>query len=61
MCSASYPWMFNACRIPEKPADGAIKYDADQNNHLVVVHNNRFWEFDLVVNGQELSAEEIAR
>jgi hypothetical protein len=61
LCSASYPWMFNSVRIPEKPNDQAIKYDADKNNHLVVAKNGHFFEFDLYEGGQELSASEIER
>lgn len=59
MCSGSYPWMFNSCRIPEKPIDQAKKYDPRTNNHLVVARNGHFFEFELVVNGEELSAAEI--
>ncbi|PWN89572.1 putative carnitine O-acetyltransferase mitochondrial precursor [Acaromyces ingoldii] len=59
MCSGSYPWMFNSCRIPEKPIDQAKKYDPRSNNHLVVARNGHFFEFELVVNGEELSAAEI--
>ncbi|CAO1633710.1 unnamed protein product [Sympodiomycopsis kandeliae] len=60
LCSASYPWMFNASRIPVQGEDEAIKYPADKNNHLVVARNGRFYEFDLVDStGKELSAAEI--
>lgn len=61
MCSASYPWMFNACRLPVKPVDQAIKADPRENNHVVVAHKGHFYEFELVVDGQELSASEIER
>lgn len=60
LCSASYPWMFNASRIPVEGEDEAIKYPADMNNHLVVVRGGKFYEFDLVdKKGNELSASEI--
>ncbi|CEH15673.1 acyltransferase ctase cot cpt [Ceraceosorus bombacis] len=59
MCSASYPWMFNSCRLPVKPVDQATKADPRENNHVVVAHKGHFYEFELVVDGQELSASEI--
>lgn len=61
MCSASYPWMFNSCRMPVKPVDQAIKADPRSNNHLVVARAGRFYEFELIHDGQELSAAEIER
>ncbi|PWN27023.1 putative carnitine O-acetyltransferase mitochondrial precursor [Jaminaea rosea] len=60
LCSGSYPWMFNASRIPVKGEDEAVKYPADKNNHVVVVRKGRFYEFDLVDgSGKELSAADI--
>ncbi|CBQ68215.1 probable carnitine O-acetyltransferase, mitochondrial precursor [Sporisorium reilianum SRZ2] len=59
LCMRSYKWMFNANRIPEKPSDTAVKYDWQANNHLVVLRNGHFYEFDLIHNGQELSEAEI--
>lgn len=60
LCSASYPWMFNATRVPVEGEDEAIKYPAEKNNHLVVARNGKFFEFDLVdKKGNELSAAEI--
>lgn len=59
LCMRSYKWMFNANRIPEMPSDTAVKYDWKANNHLVVLRNGHFYEFDLVHNGQELSEAEI--
>ncbi len=41
------------------PSDTAVKYDWKANNHLVVLRNGHFYEFDLVHNGQELSEAEI--
>ncbi|SPO40119.1 probable carnitine O-acetyltransferase, mitochondrial precursor [Pseudozyma flocculosa] len=59
LCMRSYKWAFNSNRIPESPADTAVKYDWQTNNHVVVARNGRFYEFDLVHNGQELSEAEI--
>ncbi|MCO5613879.1 hypothetical protein L7F22_068157 [Adiantum nelumboides] len=59
LCSGSYPWMFNSVRIPEIPLDQAKKYPSAENNHVVVLHNGRYFEFEVRHNGQELSAKEI--
>lgn len=61
LCSGSYPWMFNSVRLPEIPIDQAKKYDSTKYNHLVVARNGHFYEFELIENGQELSAKEIER
>lgn len=59
LCSGSYPWMFNSVRIPEIPLDQAKKYPSAENNHVVVLNNGRYFEFEVRHNGQELSAKEI--
>ncbi|KAK0542902.1 Carnitine O-acetyltransferase mitochondrial [Tilletia horrida] len=60
LCMASYPWIFNSCRIPEKPEDYSVKYDAKKNNHVVVARNGFFFSFDLLhPDGAELTAKEI--
>ena len=60
LCSASYPWLFNSVRIPQTPVDYAVKYPANQHNHLVVLRNGKYWQFSLVgSDGQELSEKEI--
>lgn len=52
--------MFNASRIPAAGEDEAVKYPAESNNHVVVLRNNHFFEFDLVdSSGRELTAPEI--
>lgn len=58
--SGSYPWMFNASRLPVAGEDEAVKYPADKNNHVVVIRNGRYYEFDAVdSSGKELSAAEL--
>lgn len=41
--------MFNACRIPAKPADYAIKLkeDAPESAHFIVIRNNQFYKLPL--------------
>ena len=47
-------------RIPRTALDFAVKYPAQQNNHLVVLRNGKYWQFDLIdAQGNELSEKEI--
>ena len=41
--------MFNACRIPAKPADYAIKLreDAKQGAHFIAIRNNVIYKLPL--------------
>ncbi|KAE8240246.1 hypothetical protein A4X13_0g7885 [Tilletia indica] len=60
LCMSTYPWIFNSCRIPEKPEDFSVKYEPKENNHVVVARNGYFFSFDLVhSDGTELTAKEI--
>ena len=56
---SSYEWMFNACRVPAKPADHPVKYPAEENRHIVVVRKNQFFKVDHDVNGQQLGTKEL--
>ncbi|KAG0632848.1 hypothetical protein HOY80DRAFT_1019223 [Tuber brumale] len=53
MCMDSYKWMFNACRIPEKPANYPVKYDYESNKRFVVARKNRFYKVLHEVDGLE--------
>jgi carnitine O-acetyltransferase len=57
----SYQWMFNACRRPAEPADYPIKYDHNENKHIVVVRKNQFFKVEHEINGQQLNASELER
>jgi carnitine O-acetyltransferase len=60
LCSASYPWMFNASRLPAAGEDEAVKYPADKYNHVVFIRHGRYFEVDVVdKSGKELSAAQI--
>jgi carnitine O-acetyltransferase len=50
---------FHSCRYPTKPADTAHKFDAAENNHIVFVRKNKFFEVPLAHNGVELSEAEL--
>lgn len=41
--------MFNACRIPAKPADYAIKLreDANEGAHFIAIRNNNIYKLPL--------------
>ena len=55
----SYQWMFNACRIPAKIADHPVKYDPQENKHIVVVRKNRFFKVMHEVGGKQLNTSEL--
>ena len=55
----SYQWMFNACRIPSKPADHPVKYDPKEHKHIIVIRKNQFWKVMHEVGGQQLNTTEL--
>ena len=58
ICMDSYQYMFNCCRIPEKPADFPRKF-APENKHLVVVRKGQFYKVVHEVDGKQLSTREF--
>ncbi|CAO3587743.1 unnamed protein product [Absidia cylindrospora] len=59
LCMDSYKYMYNNCRIPQKPSDIETAYDPVENTHIIVIRKNRFYFVDVVHNGQQLSTTEI--
>ena len=59
LCMDSYKWMFNACRIPARPADHPVKYAPENNNHIIAIRKNQFYRIDYEVNGQQLTTREL--
>ncbi|KAI9892855.1 MAG: Carnitine O-acetyltransferase mitochondrial [Vezdaea aestivalis] len=55
----SYQWMFNACRIPAKPADHPVKYSWKDHKYLVVVRKNQFFKVMHEVDGEQLTTKEL--
>jgi carnitine O-acetyltransferase len=53
--SGSYPSLFNASRIPVKPADTFKRYDPSGNDHVVVLRKNRYYK----VNAKGLSVDQL--
>jgi carnitine O-acetyltransferase len=51
---------FNSCRYPTKPADTARSFPAKENNHVVFIRKNKFFEVSLArPDGGELTAAEL--
>jgi hypothetical protein len=51
---------FHASRYPALPKDTAHKFDPATRNHVVFIHNNRFFEVQLAyLDGTELSAADL--
>lgn len=59
LCMDSYKWMFNACRIPAKPADYPVKYPREENKHIVVLRKGRFYKIMHEVGGVQLNTKEF--
>ena len=59
MAMSSYKWMFNACRIPEKPADRPAKYTAEEHKYIVVVRKGAFYKVPTEVGGRQLTTKEF--
>ncbi|APA08397.1 hypothetical protein sscle_03g031670 [Sclerotinia sclerotiorum 1980 UF-70] len=55
----SYQWMFNASRVPAKPADHPVKYSAEENKHILVIRKNQFFKVMHEVDGQQLNTSEL--
>ena len=57
----SYQWMFNACRIPAKPADHPVKFSHEDNKHFVVIRKNQFFKVQHEANGVQLNTTELEK
>lgn len=55
----SYQWMFNACRIPARPADHPVTYSPTENKHILVIRKNQFFKVLHEVDGQQLNTSEL--
>ncbi|KAF2160819.1 hypothetical protein M409DRAFT_59612 [Zasmidium cellare ATCC 36951] len=59
MAMSSYIWMFNACRVPAKPADYPVKYSSHDHEHILVIRKNAFFKIPHTHNGIQLSTKEL--
>ncbi|KAH8804728.1 acyltransferase ChoActase/COT/CPT [Xylogone sp. PMI_703] len=55
----SYQWMFNACRVPKKPADHPVKYSPAEHKHIIVIRKNQFFKVLHEVDGRQLNTSEL--
>jgi carnitine O-acetyltransferase len=55
----SYQWMFNACRVPARPADYPVKFPAQGNSHILVIRKNQFFKVQHEVDGKQLNTSEL--
>ena len=56
---SSYEWMFNACRVPAKPADYPVKFNYKQHPYFVVIRKNQFFKVYHDVGGKQLNTSEL--
>lgn len=59
ICMDSYKWMFNASRVPAKPADYPVKYDPKDHKHIIAIRKNQFFKIAHEVDGKQLNAAEL--
>lgn len=59
MAMSSYEHMFNACRVPQKPADTSVKFPYQENKHILVMRKNQFWKVAHEINGKQLNTSEF--
>ena len=50
---------FHASLYPTKPVDTTRKFDPAENNHIVFVRKNKFFQVPLAHNGVELTEAEL--
>ena len=59
MTMESYEWMFNACRIPARPADYPVKYPPGENKYILVIRKNQFFKVMHEFDGKPLNTSEL--
>lgn len=59
ICMDSYKWMFNASRVPAKPADYPVKFDPSEHKHIIVIRKNQFFKVMHEVDGRQLNTTEL--
>jgi len=59
ICMDSYKWMFNASRVPAKPADYPVKFDPNEHKHIIVIRKNQFFKLMHEVDGRQLNTTEL--
>jgi len=54
-----YKNMFNACRIPGKPKDSIVRFEAASNRHIVVIRDGHFFKLSYEVSGQRIEKAQL--
>lgn len=61
MAMSSYWWMFNACRIPAKPADYPVKHNFKDHPYIIAIRKNQFFKIFHDVDGKQLTTAELEK
>lgn len=61
ICMDSYKWMFNACRVPAKPADYPVKFSPSEHKHIIAIRKNQFYKIQHEVAGKQLNTSELEK
>lgn len=56
---SSYWWMFNACRVPNRPDDYPIKYPYQDNKYILAIRKNQFFKIPHEIDGKQLNTAEL--
>lgn len=56
---SSYHFMFNASRVPAKPADHPVKFPHKDHQHIIVMRKNQFFKIPTHVGGKQLNTSEF--
>ncbi|KAI5474216.1 acyltransferase ChoActase/COT/CPT, partial [Pseudohyphozyma bogoriensis] len=62
LCTGVVQWAYNACRVPAKPADYAVKIpeEAPEGQFMIAIRRNRFWKVALRdASGKEFGVHEF--
>ena len=54
-----YKNLFNACRIPQKPKDRLVRFDAASNRHIAVIRNGHYFKLSYEHQGRRLDRAEL--
>ncbi|KAF2670067.1 hypothetical protein BT63DRAFT_228744 [Microthyrium microscopicum] len=54
-----YKNMFNACRIPGKPKDYLVRFDAASHRHITVIRGGHFFKLNYEYKGQRLDQSQL--
>jgi choline/carnitine o-acyltransferase/KR domain-containing protein/phosphopantetheine binding protein len=56
-----YKNMFNACRIPQKPKDRIVRFNAASHRHIVIIRDGHFIKLNYEYQGRRLGLAQLIR